>query len=90
MTWWIANEVGGIFECTFEKLNQIQPAPYQVFKNFTDKPVDKVIGSIEKLRLLPWPTRQQYWEKGGWGESKRELDLNYFCLNRTKQEKLFF
>jgi hypothetical protein len=63
MTWWIANEVGGVFECTFEKLNQTQPTSYQVFKNFTDKPVDKVIESIEKLRLLPRPARLQDWKR---------------------------
>ena len=55
MTWWIADEVGGKFKSTFEELNQNQSPPYRVFEGFKNEPIDKVMESLEKLRLLSWP-----------------------------------
>jgi len=63
ITWWIAKQVGGPFKETFEKLNQNQSPPYHVFEQFEDEPIDKVIASLERLRLLSWPARLQDWEK---------------------------
>ncbi len=63
MTWWIADEIGGIFKSTFEKLNKNQSSPYRVFEKFKNEPIDKVMASLEKLRQLSWPARLQDWEK---------------------------
>lgn len=63
ITWWIAEQVGGRFKDTFEKLNQGQSAPYHVFERFKNEPVDKVMASLERLRLLPWPARLQDWRE---------------------------
>ena len=63
MTWWIADQVGGKFKRTFEKLNRNQPAPYRVFKQFKDEPIDKVMASLEKLRLLSQPAQLRDWKE---------------------------
>ena len=63
MTYWIAEQVGGEFKQTFEKLNSNQPPPYRVFEQFKDEPIDKVMASLEKLRLLSWPARLQDWKE---------------------------
>ena len=63
MTYWIANQVGGKFKRTFEELNKNQSPPYRVFEQFKDEPIDKVMASLEKLRLLSWPSRLQDWRK---------------------------
>ena len=62
ITWWIADQVGGSFKNTFEELNRGQSAPYQVFEQFKDEPIDKVMASLERLRLLSWPGRLQDWK----------------------------
>lgn len=63
ITWWIADQVDGVFKYTFEKLNKRQPPPYQAFKQFKGEPIDKVMASLEKLRLLQWPARLEDWKK---------------------------
>ena len=63
ITWWIADQVGGPFRETFEKLNQNQSSPYHVFEQFKGEPVDKVMASLERLRFLSWPARLQDWKK---------------------------
>ena len=63
MTYWIANQVGGKFKRTFEDLNKNQSPPYRVFEQFKNEPIDKVMASLEKLRLLSWPARLQDWKK---------------------------
>lgn len=63
MTWWVADEVGGKFKRTFEELNQNQSSPYRVFEDFKNEPIEKVMESLEKLRLLSWPVRLQDWKK---------------------------
>ena len=63
ITWWIADQVGEKFKDTFEKLNKNQPSPYRVFKQFKMEPIDKVMASLEKLRLLQWPARLEDWKK---------------------------
>ena len=63
ITWWIAEQVGGPFRDTFEKLNQNQSSPYHVFEDFKDEPIDKVMASLEKLRLLLYPARLQDWKQ---------------------------
>ena len=63
VTWWIADQVGGPFKETFERLNQNQSSPYHVFEQFEDEPIDKVMNSLEKLRLLSWPARLQDWKR---------------------------
>ena len=63
ITWWIADQVGGSFKDTFEKLNQNQSPPYHIFERFKDEPIDKVMASLERLRLLPWPARLQDWKR---------------------------
>ena len=62
ITWWIAEQVGGPFKRTFEELNRNQSSPYHVFEDFKDEPIDKVMRSLEKLRLLSWPARLQDWK----------------------------
>ena len=62
MTWWIADQVGGEFKQTFEKLNRNQSPPYRVFEQFKDEPIDKVMASLEKLRLLQHPAQLQDWK----------------------------
>jgi hypothetical protein len=61
MTWWIADELGGSFRETFEELNRHQSDPYVVFEDFKQVPVGKVMASLERLRMLPWPARLQDW-----------------------------
>ncbi len=63
ITWWIADQVDREFRSTFEELNKCQPPPYRVFKQFKGEPIDKVMASLEKLRLLQWPARLEDWEK---------------------------
>lgn len=63
ITWWIADQVGGPFKETFERLNQRQSRPYHVFEQFKDEPIDKVMESLEKLRLLLYPARLQDWKE---------------------------
>ena len=63
ITWWIADQVDGGFKYTFEKLNKRQPPRYQVFKQFKGEPIDKVMASLEKLRLLQCPARLEDWKK---------------------------
>ena len=63
ITWWIAYQVGGRFKSTFEKLNQGQSPAYHIFEQFKDKPIDKVMESLERLRNLSWPARLQDWEQ---------------------------
>ena len=65
ITWWIADQVDvdGEFRSTFEKLNRKQSPPYHVFEQFKTEPIDKVMASLEKLRLLQWPARLEDWEK---------------------------
>ncbi len=63
ITWWVADQVGGKFKDTFEKLNKNQPSPYRVFKKFKSKPIDKVMASLEKLRLLQRSACLEDWEK---------------------------
>ena len=62
ITWWIADQVGGEFKHTFEELNKWQSPPYQVFKQFKGEPKDKVMASLEKLRLLQRPVRLEDWK----------------------------
>ena len=63
ITWWIAEQVGGRFKDTFEKLNQNQSAPYHTFEQFKNEPINKVMASLERLRFLPWPARLQDWQE---------------------------
>ena len=63
ITWWIADQVGGSFRDTFEELNQSQSSPYHVFERFKDEPINKVMASLERLRILPWPGRLQDWKR---------------------------
>ena len=63
ITWWIAGQVDGKFKHTFEKLNERQSSPYHVFEQFKTEPTDKVMASLEKLRLLQWPARLEDWKK---------------------------
>ena len=63
MTCWIAEQVGGKFKETFGALNRNQSPPYRVFEQFKDEPKDKVMASLEQLRLLSWPARLQDWKK---------------------------
>ena len=62
ITWWIAEKVKGPFRKTFEELNRNQSPPYHVFEQFKDEPTDKVMASLERLRLLSWPARLQDWK----------------------------
>ena len=62
MTWWIADQVGGEFKQTFEKLNRNQSPPYRVFEQFKYEPIDEVMASLEKLRLLSHPACLQDWK----------------------------
>ena len=62
ITWWIAKQVGGKFKDTFKQLNAEQPPPYRVFEQFKGEP-DKVMPSLEKLRLLQRPARLEDWKK---------------------------
>ncbi len=61
MTWWIAEQVGGRFKATFEELNRNQSPPYHVFAQFKGEPTDRMMASLERLRLLTWPARLQDW-----------------------------
>ncbi len=63
ITWWIADQVDGKFKHTFEELNRRQSPPYHVFEQFKTEPIDKVMASLEKLRLLQWPARLEDWKK---------------------------
>ena len=63
ITWWIAEQVGGPFKETFDELNQNQSPPYHVFERFKNEPIDKVMDSLEKLRLLSYPARLQDWKQ---------------------------
>ena len=63
MTSWVADRAGGDFKQTFDDLNKIQSAKYQVFKKYVHEPPDKMMSSLEKLRSLPWPARLQDWEE---------------------------
>ena len=63
ITWWIADQVGGSFRETFEKLNRNQSPPYHVFEQFKGEPIDGVMASLERLRILPWPGRLQDWKR---------------------------
>ena len=63
ITWWIAEQVGGPFQETFERLNQNQSPPYHVFEQFKDEPIDKVMESLKRLRHLSWPGRLQDWKE---------------------------
>ena len=82
ITWWIADQVGGEFKHTFEKLNRKQSSPYRVFKDFKSEPIDMVMASLEKLRLLQWPARLEDW-KNALAELQRFLDLNVKSANRS-------
>jgi len=62
ITWWVAEEVGGDFKCTFEELNRSQSAPYRVYEKFKGKSVGSVMASLERLRELRWPARVEDWE----------------------------
>ena len=62
ITWWIADQVDRKFRSTFEELNKWQSPPYQVFKQFKGEPIDKVMASLEKLRLLQRPARLEDWK----------------------------
>lgn len=61
MTWWIAEEVDGMFKDVFEELNKRQSSPYLVFKRFKKEPINKVIPSLGKLRALVKPANLQDW-----------------------------
>ncbi|MCE2434668.1 MAG: hypothetical protein J4F29_17355 [Candidatus Latescibacteria bacterium] len=63
MTYWIANQVGGEFKRTFEKLNRNQPPPYRVFEEFKNEPINKVMVSLETLRSLPSRVQLQDWKE---------------------------
>ena len=65
ITWWIANQddIDRQFKDTFEKLNRKQSPPYRVFEQFKWESQDKVMASLEKLRLLQWPARLEDWKK---------------------------
>lgn len=63
ITSWIADQVKGKFKCTFEKLNERQSWPYDVFKQFKGKPPNEVMASLEKLRLLQRRARLEDWKK---------------------------
>ena len=65
ITWWIADhdQVDGKFKDTFEKLNKMQPPPYRVFEQFKWKSPNKVMASLEKLRLLQCSARLEDWKK---------------------------
>ena len=61
ITWWIANQLEGPFRSVFEILNQRQSNTYRVFEQLQNEPIDRVMASLERLRLLPWPARLQDW-----------------------------
>ena len=63
ITYWIADQVGGKFKNTFEELNRGQSSPYRVFEQFKEEPIDKMMGSLGKLRLIPRPARFQDWKE---------------------------
>ena len=63
ITWWIADQVKGKFKCTFEKLNERQSWPYDVFKQFIGRSPDEVMASLEKLRRLQCSARLEDWKK---------------------------
>lgn len=62
ITWWVAEDVGGSFKKTFERLNRSQPAVYRVFEKFKGKSVNSIMMSLERLRMLQRPARIQDWE----------------------------
>ena len=63
MTYWIAEQVGGEFKRTFERLNSNQPPPYRVFEEFKNEPIDKMMASLETLRSLSRPVQLQDWKE---------------------------
>ena len=63
ITWWIANQVKGKFKCTFEKLNERQSWPYHVFEQFKWELPNKVMASLETLRLLQHSACLEDWTK---------------------------
>ena len=65
ITWWIANQddVDRQFKDTFEKLNERQSWPYDVFEQFTRRSPDEVMASLKTLRLLQRPARLEDWTK---------------------------
>ena len=65
ITSWIADhdQVDGKFKCTFEKLNERQSWPYDVFKQFKWESPNKVMASLETLRLLQHSACLDDWTK---------------------------
>ena len=63
LTWWVADQVGGSFRSTFEKLNRNQSSPYRVFEDFKGLAKERVMASLEGLRTLAWPARLQDWRR---------------------------
>jgi hypothetical protein len=52
ISWWIVDEIGGGLKNTFEKLNQKQSSPYQVYNDLVNEDINTVIKTLEILRIL--------------------------------------